>query len=50
VQEFETMPNLTYNSEKSPSKGNKRSMHRSAIIIATLLSFLGSTHAQGKMQ
>jgi hypothetical protein len=48
-EKIETMPNLTVNSGKSSRWEKYCMLCRSAIIITTLLSFAGPTHAQGKL-
>ena len=45
-KKFETMPSLTISSGKS----SRFMLCRAAIIITTLLSFAGPTHAQGKVK
>ena len=48
-EKFETMPNLMASSGKSSRWGKYCMLCLSAIIMTTLLSFPGPTHAQGKV-
>lgn len=50
MEEAQRMPNLTYSGGKSSRRRkDDRGLRQSAIIITTLLSFVGPAHAQGKV-